>query len=430
MRVFVTIILALVNSCFSAPLRVEITKGQIKPEPIAILSFVNDDLLINEIVEKDLMSCGVFEMVPRDTYLQNSQDVMDKGPILSRWKITRARFVLCGRVEKNSNNLTVHFRLYDIFSGKAMLSLSLKGFVSQFRRLAHMVADEVFSRVTNESGYFNTQITFVETLGRFKKGAKSRIVMMDRDGHNFEKLTDGPLDITPRFSPKGDKLAFLSFKNGNAAQVYLLDLKSKQQKVLGHFKGMTYAPRFAPEGKDIVFSFIDSKNGNNSICLMNLESKSVDVLTDQEGIDTSPCFSHTGNEIAFVSNRGEKLGAANIFIMNRQGGNLRRITFGDGRYYQPVWSPRGDLIAFVKLHEGRFYLGVIAPDGSGERLITRGYLIESPVWTSNGRYLFFTKENGPNQKSTICFIDITGFHLQTLDTKGRDASHCDTILIQ
>ena len=51
--------------------------------------------------------------------------------------------------------------------------------------------------------------------------------------------------------------------------------------------------------------------------------------------------------------------------MDSNGKNVKRISFGNGLYGTPVWSPRGDLIAFTKLHKGKFYIGVMRTDGSG-----------------------------------------------------------------
>ena len=58
----------------------------------------------------------------------------------------------------------------------------------------------------------------------------------------------------------------------------------------------------------------------------------------------------------------------------------------------PVWSPRGDLIAFTKQQGAHFTIGVMRPDGSGERMITNAYHDEGPTWAPNGRVLMFSRE--------------------------------------
>ena len=60
--------------------------------------------------------------------------------------------------------------------------------------------------------------------------------------------------------------------------------------------------------------------------------------------------------------------------MKSDGTNVKRITFGKGIYGTPVWSPRGDLIAFTKVRKGRFYIGVMRSDGTGERLLTEIFI--------------------------------------------------------
>jgi TolB protein len=100
--------------------------------------------------------------------------------------------------------------------------------------------------------------------------------------------------------------------------------------------------------------------------------------------------------------------------MGADGSGVRRISFGDGRYSTPVWSPRGDLIAFTKQSQGKFAIGIMRPDGSGERILTEGYHNEGPTWAPNGRVLMFFREQGagPNLFS----IDLTGYNEQRVPT--------------
>ena len=84
--------------------------------------------------------------------------------------------------------------------------------------------------------------------------------------------------------------------------------------------------------------------------------------------------------------------------MRSDGSGVKRITFGKGIYGTPVWSPRGDLIAFTKMHKGRFFIGVMRIDGSGERLLTENYYQEAPSWSPNGRVLVFYRETKAGSK--------------------------------
>ncbi|MFO0110417.1 MAG: Tol-Pal system protein TolB, partial [Alphaproteobacteria bacterium] len=112
-----------------------------------------------------------------------------------------------------------------------------------------------------------------------------------------------------------------------------------------------------------------------------------------------------------------------LYVMDRNGGNVTRISFGDGRYGTPIWSPRGDLIAFTKMHGGSFYIGIMRADGSGERLLTQSWLDEGPSWAPNGRVLIFGREFPGKQgtRARLYSIDITGHNLREVITP-TDAS--------
>ena len=198
-------------------------------------------------------------------------------------------------------------------------------------------------------------------------------------------------------------------------RVYILDIDSGQQEVVGDFPNMTFAPRFSPDGNKIVMSL--AVGGNSDIYTMDLRTREVRRLTRDPAIDTSPSYSPDGSQLTFNSDRG---GNQQIYVMKADGGSVRRISFGHGRYATPVWSPRGDLIAFTKILKGRFYIGVMRPDGSGERLLSEGYLVEGPSWAPNGRVIVFFRENpnAPDGKGVdkLYSIDLTGYNEREIVT--------------
>ena len=130
-------------------------------------------------------------------------------------------------------------------------------------------------------------------------------------------------------------------------KVTLLNLETGQREAVGNFPGMTFAPRFSPDGQQIVMSLTDGANTN--LYSMDLRSRATTRLTDTSAIDTSPSYSPDGSQIVFESDRG---GTQQIYVMSATGGPAKRISFGDGRYSTPVWSPRGDLIAFTRIKSG------------------------------------------------------------------------------
>jgi len=289
-----------------------------------------------------------------------------------------------------------------------------------WRRIAHIIADEIYKRLTGEEGYFDTRIVYISESGPLDARIK-RLSIMDQDGHNHQFLTDGSyLVLTPRFSPTSQEVAYMSYFN-NEPRIYIVDLETNRQELLGTFPGMTFAPRFSPDGKSIIMSL--AEKGLTDIYMLNLQTQDVNQLTDSPSIDTSPTFSPDGNRVVFNSDRG---GTQQLYVMNFDGSKQRRISFGKGRYATPVWSPRGDLIAFTKMYQGKFFIGVMRPDGSGERLIASGFLVEGPTWAPNGRVLMYFKQEPSDDKGEggsvkLFRVDITG-HNETQIITPADAS--------
>jgi TolB protein len=407
-------------------LKIEINRGTFQPDPIAIVSFVNNSGLdnlganISKVIEENLESSGLFIPIDKSSFIQTRDSLLKDGVRFADWRLIKTRFLLYGELEDlGFGKIEVKFHLFDVNTGESMQALAMSGDKEKWRKIAHMISDSIYTRVTNETGYFNTQIVFVEALSGKGKNQKKRLVRMDRDGFNFEPLTDGKnLVLTPRYSKDGKNIAYLSFIN-KEANIYVMDLKTKRQTLLGNFRDMNFAPRFSPDSKKVVMSIVE--NGASAIYTMDLLSKKLTRLTDHISIDTSPCFSPDGSEIVFTSNRS---GKEHIYIMDINGGSVRRISFGDdGKYSQPVWSPRGDIIAFTKQVGNTFYIGIINVDGSQERLIAQGFLVEGADWSPNGRYIMFSKENSLLDKGKIYVVDLTGRNMREVKTTA-DCSDC------
>jgi TolB protein len=405
---------------FSAQaIKIEITQGSIRPDPIAIPAFYSPEgdtaeigADIAQVILNDLESSALFEGMNSAAFIQTAESLHNAGPRYQDWRVIKARFLVGGKVTSSGGQIHVDFKLFDVIAGKLILNLSLSAKKDKWRKVAHMVADAVYSRITNEGGYFNTNVVYVESAGAKGRNYKTRLVKMDYDGHNPVALTDGTEHIiNPTYSPDGKTLIFASFHKSGITS-YIMDLTTQQKKVLGNFNAMNFAARFSPDSRYVVLSIV--KNGTSAIYEMELATKKLTQLTQHTDIDISPCYSPDGTQIVFTSRRH---GRENIYVMNRNGSDVRRISFDEGKYSQPAWSPRGDYIAFIKQMGNAFYVGVMAPDGSGERLITESYLIERPVWSPNGRIIMFTKEAGHGIKSQLFQVDMTGRNQRVLETR-------------
>ena len=321
---------------------------------------------------------------------------------------------MTGRVTTQSDGrLKAEFRLWDVFAQKQLVGLQFFTTPRNWRRVGHLISDAIYKRLTGEQGYFDTRVVFIEESGP-KNNRIKRLSIMDQDGFNFRRLTNGnDLVLTPRFSPTRQEITYMSYR-GDRPRVYLFNIETGQQEAVGDFPGMTFAPRFSPDGLRVVMSL--QRGGNSNIYSMDLRTRKTTRLTNTAAIDTAPSYSPDGRQITFESDRA---GSQQIYVMNADGSNQKRISFGKGRYSTPVWSPRGDLIAFTKIQGGKFLIGVMKPDGSGERVLTEGYHNEGPTWAPNGRVvMFFRETRGEQGGPKLWTVDLTGYNEQKVETQN------------
>jgi TolB protein len=423
---FVLASLLFLPSPVQATLEIDVTQGQVAPTPIAIPDFIHgegNEVLgrdIAAVVGNDLEHSGLFRLISKASFLQDTASAFQE-PRFADWRLVNAQCLLIGRITSGGGKITVEFRLFDVYNGTSMLALSLSAKPDQWRKVAHMIADAVYNRITGEGGYFDTKIAYIDESGPRGKKRVRRLAIMDWDGHNNVYLTDGVhMVLTPRFAPNSKEIAYLAYVN-KTAHVYVINVHTRKKRLVGHFKGMTFAPRFSPDGRFLLLSL--AREGTTALYKMDMVSGTVTQLTEHTCIDTSPSYSPDGTQIVFTSDRSNPNECKEkIYVMDSNGGNVHRISFGDGKYSQPVWSPRGDLIAFTKQLEGRFYIGVMNVDGTNERLIADGYLVEAPTWAPNGRVILFTKESGGKRGNTRLYaVDLTGRNIRSLKTP-RDSS--------
>jgi TolB protein len=397
------------------PLEVDITQGTLKPIPIAIPEFLGEDpqlaLEVADVIAADLERSGLFQPLDRASFIERPRDV-NAPPRFQDWRVINAQALVVGRAARGPDGRPLaEFRLWDVLSGRPLAGQRFVVGQNEPRRLGHLVADQVYQRLTGEKGYFDTQVVFVDETGPKDKRAK-RLAMMDQDGANIRLLSQGrELVLTPRFSPTSQEIAFMQY-TGDQPRVFLMNLESGQRELLGNFPGMTFAPRFSPDGQRIVMSI--GEGGATAIVEMDLRSRQLRRLTQSDAIDTGPCYSPDGRRIVFESDRD---GTQQLYVMGADGSAPRRVSFGEGRYSTPVWSPRGDLIAFTKQMSGSFLIGVMRPDGSGERVLTEGFHNEGPTWAPNGRVLMFFRESrGAGGGPKLFSIDLTGYNERQVPT--------------
>jgi len=393
----------------AAVVRLDVTQGNFQPLPIAISDFMggattdNDTALgVTQIITADLKRSGLFAPIDPAAFLEKITSV-DAVPHFPDWRTINAQALATGRVTRQSDGrLKAEFRLWDVLAGQQLAGQQYFTTPDNWRRIAHIISDAIYERLTGEKGYFDTRVVFVDETGPPERRVK-RLAIMDQDGANVRYLTRGEdLVLTPRFSPSTQEITYMAYGQGDP-RVYLLNIETGQREIVGNFPGMSFAPRFSPDGQRVVMSLQEGSNSN--IFVMDLRSKAMTRLTDTPAIDTAPSYSPDGAQICFESDRG---GHPQIYVMSASGGSAQRISFGEGTYSTPVWSPRGDYIAFTRQAGGKFAIGVMKPDGSGERILTEGFHNEGPTFAPNGRVIMFFRDPGGSAGPSLFTIDIAG----------------------
>jgi TolB protein len=412
----------------SGPLRIVITDPNYQPIPLAIPTFIAESAnaqqyadQITRVVAEDLVGSGLFREIAPGAFISGVTS-FDSPVQYADWKAINAQGLITGAVAVGADGrLSVKFRLFDVFGDAPMgEGLQFGGNIDSWRRMGHKVADQIYSRITGEAGYFDSRVVFVSETGP-KDARQKRLAIMDYDGSNIQYLTDSAsIVLAPRFSPEGGRVLYTSYESG-APSIYMLDIASVQrQKIPAGNGSMTFSPRFSRDGTRVIYSMSDG--GNTDLWIQGLGGGAPQRLTTAPSIETAPSFSPDGSQIVFESDRS---GNQQLYIMETAGGDARRISFGDGRYGTPVWSPRGDYIAFTYQAAGSFHIGVMRTDGSEERLLTQSFLDEGPTWAPNGRVLMFHREtSGVTGEATLYSVDISGRNLRRIPTQtgGSDPS--------
>ena len=408
----------------AAQLSVDINEGVVAPIPIAISPFAGNGgqasslvTQIADVISADLDSSALFQTIDRRAYIQGPEELRSQ-PRFEDWRQINAQALVSGTVADSPSGLTVEFRLWDVLAGTQMTGLSVSGPAAIWRRIAHRIADTIYQRVTGEKGYFDTKIVYIAESGP-KTKRTYRVALMDQDGANHRFLTDGSnAAFGPRFSPDVSKVAYLLYK-GLRPRVYIRAIDGGREQVLIDTAGMTIAPRFSPDGRTALVTVSD--DGDFNILAVDLATSQRRPITSGAGISTSPSYSPDGSRIVFNSDRS---GRPHLFVTSASGGPAQRISYGEGQYGSPAWSPRGDLIAFVNIKQGYFGIGVMRPDGSDERLITRSYQDEAPSWAPNGRVIIFQRSDPGGSTKRLYAVDVSGYNERLVPTP-LDASDPD-----
>lgn len=376
----------LVASAQAQQMRIDVTGIGANQLPIAIANFGGQggsQPPVDSVIRSDLARSGMFRIIDIAEPLTETS-TLDLGALRNQG----ADSALVGSVNRTSNGrLDVRYKLVDTVRQSVLAEEALIAATGDARLAGHRIADTVYEKLTGIKGIFSTRIAFVT-----KEGNRYKLNVADWDGQNVQTaLNSGEPIISPRWSPDGTRLAYVSFETRKPV-VYVHSLATGQRKAVAEFRGSNSAPAWAPDGNQLAVTL--TRDGGSQIYLISAAGGESRRLTQSSGIDTEPAFSPDGAHVYFTSDRG---GSPQIYRMNVSDGNVTRVTFGSTYNVSPRVSPDGRQLAFITRRDGRFLVAIKDLEGGNETLLTDTGREESPSFAPNGRWIMYSTEAGGNQ---------------------------------
>ncbi len=381
-------------------LTIDVIGGGQDQIPITILPFGGEksEGAVSRIISADLERSGLFnvkqvpflESVPTDFSEVNFE----------YWRGERAENLVIGKLQKKSNDkIYVRFRLVDLLKKTQALGASFEFKSKAIRRAAHRISDLIYEKLTGDLGVFSTKICYV-----VKKDKVFEIQVADADGENHQVVHryNEPV-ISPRWSPDGKKIAYVSFEKQKPI-VYILNIYTGKRQMLASFEGSNSAPAWAPDGKSLAITL--TKDGFSQIYSIKANGRGLRQLTRTQSIDTEPNFSPNGKHILFTSDRA---GGPQIYQMRADGrGKAKRLTF-EGRYnVSAKYSPDGKSFVFIHRNNGRFNVAIQDIKSGIVQILTNGSLDHSPTFAPNGKIVLYATEIGKARRGILASVSSDG----------------------
>ena len=357
---------------------------------------------------------GVFQSLDPAAFLAPRRTASLSGTLAcADWSPIGADAVVEG-VASGGPTLAIDFRVWDVARCTALLHKRYTGGVADAPQIAKRIADDVVEVFTGRRGVASTEITFVST----RSGAPE-IWVMDADGGRARQATrNRSINGFPSWSPDGQAIVYMSYLEGRSPHLFRL-VRGGGHRPGRMLQGLdpsraVYRGVYDPSGQRL--AVVVSIDGAPEIFVVDVDGRNPRRLTRDKAIDVSPTWSPDGRRIAFVSDR---TGQPNLYVMDADGGNLRRLTFGGGYHTAPAWSPDGRWIAYEKRVAGQFDIWLIDPEGGGEMpLVTHSRSDESPTWAPDGRKLaFHSRRTG---RPEIFVVDVDGENVRQITRGGGD----------
>ncbi len=403
--------LLLLTGAAQAQLTIEIIGGGANQIPIAVLPFAGESALphsITEIVEQDLSRSGRFRAIFVGGVSPLPTDIAQVD--FPEWKSRLADALLIGEAKRLSEGrFEVRFRLLDVLKQSQIGGIAFTLTAAQVRLTAHKIADFVYEKLTGERGVFSTRIAYI-----VKQGPRYELRVADADGQNAQSILISPEPImSPAWSPDGTRMAYVSFQNKKPILFVQSLSANKQPAPVANYRGSNSAPAWTPDGRQL--AAVLTKDGGSQIYLMNADGANLRRITFSGGIDTEPFFTPDGQSIYFTSDRG---GSPQIYRMPVSGGEPVRISFEGDYNVSPRVSPDGKTLAYISRVSGRFQLMAMDLESKQVQTLTDGQRDESPSFAPNGRIILYATD--VDNRGVLAAVSSDGRFKQRLGIQAAD----------
>ena len=407
------LLLALLSASFPvrAAMEIQVVGGSATQIPVALVPFQvaagQPEPPLTQIVASDLERSGQFKLV---STAGTQQPTSAAQVAYGLWRDRGADALLVGQVlALPGGRFEVRFHLLDVVKQTQLAAYSYNIAASQWRATAHRIADIIHEKLTGIPGAFSSRIAYVQ-----KQGSRYELRVADADGQNPRTVVrSGEPVISPRFSPDGARIAYVSFEDKKPI-VYVQSLRDGSRRKVAAFKGSNSAPAWAPDGQRL--AVVLTRDEASQIYLINADGSGLKRLTRSASIDTEPVFSPDGRNIYFTSDRG---GSPQIYRVAAGGGEPVRVSFSGSYNVSPAVSADGRHLAYINREDGRFAVMLHELASGQTRVLTDTTRDESPSFAPNGQAVLYATVQGG--RGVLGSVTLDGQTRARLSESGVDA---------
>ena len=376
-----------------AEVRIVIDSGVEAGRPIGVVPFqwagpgaAPED--IGGIVGADLRNSGKFNPLDRAKLPQQPATAQDIQA--AAWTALGINEVVVGKVTPNPDgSYSVAYQLVDVSGGapNVLAQNTFKVNKQWLRYAGHTASDEVFEKITGIKGAFRTRIAYVVHTNGGQFPYELRV--SDYDGYNQFVVHRSPQPLmSPAWSPKGDKLAYVTFESGRSALV-VQTLANGAVRQIASFPQHNGAPAFSPDGTKLAFAL--SKTGSLNLYVMDLGSGQIRAVTSGRSNNTEPTWFPDSQSLAFTS---DQAGRPQVYKVSVNGGAAQRISWQGSQNQDADVSSDGKFMVMVSTDGGQQHIAKQDLGAGGVQVLSSTFLDETPSLAPNGTMVIYSSSQG------------------------------------